>query len=433
VSVFLIWTGLLLAASGDPAANPELTNQVNRLVGQLNAPELTQRDQAERKLLELGAVVLPLLPEIGESTPQEVSLRVTRVQQKLLRAHANATVEPSLVTLKRANLPLAEALQAIATQTHNPIIDHREAFGEKADPARVHADFEKTPFWQALDRVLDQAELTLYGYAGERGAFVVNRPAGESPRSERAVYAGVFRLEPIRFEAVRDLRNTNAQSQSLKLFLEVTWEPRLRPIAVLQPLREIRATGDTGEVIAAASGDAEPEAAIRDGISAAELEIPLNLPKRTTERISTLKGKLLVLIPGEAQDFHFRKLPIVAKNLAPKSVEQRKAGATVTIDHVRKNNLAWEVSLRVRFDEPSVALESHRSWILENPVYFVGPDGQRIEPGGFEQTRQNKDEVGVNYFFDLKDGPEKLDFVYRTPITILEMAVDYEFRDLRLP
>jgi hypothetical protein len=33
----------------------------------------------------------------------------------------------------------------------------------------------------------------------------------------------------------------------------------------------------------------------------------------------------------------------------------------------------------------------------------------------------------------MKDSPEKLEFVYRTPITILEMTVDYEFRDLRLP
>ena len=237
----------------------------------------------------------------------------------------------------------------------------------------------------------------------------------------------------MRFEAVRDLRNTSAKSQSLKFFLEVTWEPRLQPIAVLQPLSEIRATGDTGEAIAPASAEAEPEASIREGASAVELEIPLVLPKRTNETISTLKGKLLALVPGPAEDFRFRNLSVAAKNVTPKSVEQRKAGATVAIDQVRKNNLAWEVSLRLRFDEPSIALESHRSWILENPVYFVGPDGQHIEPGGFEQTRQTKDEVGMNYFFDMKDSPEKLEFVYRTPITILEMTVDYEFRDLRLP
>jgi hypothetical protein len=432
VGIFLIWT-LLAAAPGETAARPELANQVQLLVRQLNARDLIERDQAERKLFEMGEAVLPLLPAIGESTPPEVSQRVTHVQQKLLRAAANAAAEPSLVTLKGTDLPLAEALQSIATQTHNPIIDHRAAFGEKADDARVSVDFQNTPYWRALDRVLDQADLTLYGYAGQRGAHLVNRPAGERPRSERAVYAGLFRLEPVRFEALRDLRNTNPPSQSLKFFLEVSWEPRLQPIAVLQPLGEIRATGNSGEAIAAAAAAVEPEASIREGTSAVELEISLQLPKRTTESIRTLKGKLLALVPGPAEDFRFGHLTMAAKGVAAKSVEQRKAGATVTIDQVRKNNLAWEVSLRLRFDEPSIALESHRSWMLENPAYFVGPDGQHIEPGGFEQTRQTKDEVGLNYIFDMKDSPEKLEFVYRTPITILEMAVDYEFRDLRLP
>ncbi|HEV3137884.1 MAG TPA: hypothetical protein VGZ26_08260, partial [Pirellulales bacterium] len=361
MGMFLIWT-LLAAAPGETTAGPELAIQVQLLVRQLNARELSERDQAERKLFELGEAALPLLPAIGQSTPPEVSRRVTHVQQKLLRAAANAAAGPSLVTLKGTDLPLGEALQSIVTQTHNPIIDHRGAFGEKAVDARVNVDFKKTPYWRALDQVLDQAGLTLYGYAGQRGAHVVNRPAGERPRSERAVYAGLFRLEPVRFEAVRDLRNTNAQSQSLKFYLEVSWEPRLQPIAVLQPLGEIRATGDAGEAIAAAGAAAEPEASIREGTSAVELEIPLELPKRTTETIRTLQGKLLALVPGPAEDYRFGHLAVSATGVAAKSVEQCKAGATVTIDQVRKNNLAWEVSLRLRFDEPSIALESHRSW-----------------------------------------------------------------------
>src|ERR1700674_3121027 len=124
-----MWT-LLAAAPGEPAVSPELADQVSRLARPPNVSELTRPDQAERKLFEMGDAVLPLLPTIGESTPQEVSLRVTRVQQKLLHAAANAAAEPSLVTLKGTDLPLAEALEAIARQTHNPIIDHRGAFGE---------------------------------------------------------------------------------------------------------------------------------------------------------------------------------------------------------------------------------------------------------------------------------------------------------------
>jgi hypothetical protein len=440
---FLICAALVLAAADDTApkndtapkdnaaVKAELADQTAQLVRQLDAQQLAQRDEAEHKLMELGPDVLPLLPAIGERTSAEVALRITRVQQKLLRAQVLAAAEPSLVTLKGADLPLSEVFKDISKQTGNAINDHREAFGEQKDEVRVKVDFDKTPFWRAMDNVLDQAELTLYPFAGQHSAHVVSRPPGTAARSAGAVYAGLFRLEGVRFEAVRDLRNE--QMESLKFFLEVTWEPRLQPFAIFQPLGQITVQGNTGEAIAVASSEAEPEVLVREGTSAAELEIPLVLPKRSTKKISVLKGKLLALVPGPFHDFRFSELPVAVKNVAPQRVEQRKASTTVTLDQVRKNNEAWEVSLRVKFDAPSTALESHRSWVLENEAFFEDAKGQRIEPGGIEQTLQSKDEMGINYFFDLKAGPEKLTFVYRTPITILEMPVTYEFRDLRLP
>ncbi|HEV3024076.1 MAG TPA: hypothetical protein VGX76_16485, partial [Pirellulales bacterium] len=140
---FLIWGTLLLGAD-EPAAKAELAGQVARLVRQLDSAELSQRDEAERKLLELGPDALPLLPTIRPRTPAEVSLRVTRVQQKLLRAQAAAAMEPSLVTLKGDDLPLSDVLKQIAGQTGNTITDHRQEFGEQQDDAHVKADFEKT-------------------------------------------------------------------------------------------------------------------------------------------------------------------------------------------------------------------------------------------------------------------------------------------------
>ncbi len=427
----VLYIASVLAGADDAAAKTALADEVARLVAQLDARELGQRDDAERKLLAMGAAALPLLPAVGDRTPAEVAQRVTRIQQKLLLAQAADAAEPTAVTLKGDDLSLADALAAIAKQTGNPIVDHRAAFGEEKSDVKIKADFDKTPFWRALDNVLDQAELTLYGFTGQRGAFVVSRPPDTAPRSGRAVYVGPLRLEPLRFEAMRDLRNEN--SQALKFFMEVTWEPRLQPIAILQPLGQVTAIGDDGNPIEVTSADAEPEAPIREGVSAAELDIPLTLPGRKIGKIRSLKGRLMALVAGQAHDFRFSHLTPAARNVRPERVERRQAGATVTIDQVRKNNQVWEVALRVKFDEPSGALESHRGWILENETFFQNAAGERFEPGGFEQTRQTKDEVGLNYYFDLKDGPEKLDFVYRTPITILELNVDYEFRDLSLP
>jgi hypothetical protein len=426
----LIWAGLLLAPP-EPVADDPLPEQVGRLVRQLDAQELTERDDAESKLRALGPGVLPLLPETGERTSPEVAQRVSRLRQQLLRAQAVAATQSSVVTLKGDDLSLDAVLAEISKQTGNALVDHRAAFGQRQDDVRLKADFDKAPYWKVLDSLLDQAGLTLYGFAGQRGGFVVNRPPGTANRADKASYVGIFRLEPVRFEAQRDLRNESLGS--LRFFMEVSWEPRLQPLAIVQPLAETSAVGDSGETIAPASRRAELETLIRDGMSTAELEIPLALPKDGTKKISSLKGKLVALVAGPLVDFRFDDLPLVEKNERAKAVEKRQGGTVVTLGEVRKNNDVWQVQLRVRFEAPPTAMESHRSWILDNQAFFQDADGNRVEPGGLEHTLRTKDEVGMNYFFDLPDGPQKLSFVYRTPLVILEVPLAYEFRDLRLP
>ena len=427
----LIGSWLLLAPADAAQVQPPLAAQVQRLARQLDSSRLDERDAAERELLELGAEILPLLPAIDQRTSAEVATRLSGVQQKLLRAQAVAAADATTVTLKGKNLPLSDVLATISKQTGNAIVDHRPAFGEQQRESRVAVDFDKTPFWRAIDAVLDQGGLTLYGFTGQRGAFFVGRPPGAAPRAAHACYAGMFRFEPLKFVAVRDLRNQSLES--LKFTMEVAWEPRLQPFAILQPLSEVSVTDSQGEPIAVAGAEAEPEALVREGISSVELEIPLALPSREVKTVGLLRGKILVLMPGPLEDFRFSELPLAVKGGRPGRVEQRKAAAQVALDYVRKNNEAWEVALRVKFEGPSAALESHRSWILENQAFFEQSDGTRIEPAGIEQSLQNKEELGIHYFFDLKDGPKNLTFVYRTPIIVLELPVAYEFRDLRLP
>jgi hypothetical protein len=427
----LFFCAALLLAHAEPSPDDALAQEVGRLVRQLDAPELTQRDAAENKLRALGPEVLPLLPSIGERTSPEVGRRVARLRQQLLRAQAVAATQASVVTLSGNELPLADVLAEISKQTGNPIVDHREAFGQQADAVRVKAAFDKTSYWKALDGVLDQAGLTLYPFTGKRGAFVVNRPRGAGNRASGASYAGIFRLEPARFEAQRDLRNP--QPGSLRFFMEVSWEPRLQPLAILQSMSDTSAVGDSGKEFAPASPRAELETLIRDGASTAELEIPFALPGRDTQKIAVLKGKLVALVPGPATDFRFDELPIVEKNARRQAVEQRAGGTVVTLGEVRRNNDVWQVQLRVRFEAPETAMESHRSWILDNQAFFEDAQGNRIEPGGLEHTLRTKDEIGMNYIFDLPEGPQKLSFVYRTPLVILEVPIEYEFRDLQLP
>ncbi len=427
----VLYATLLLAAPDAPAPAAELADKVARLVRALDAAQLSERDDAERQLLEGGSEILPLLPEITERTPAEVATRVARIQQKLLRSRALAAAESTTVTLKGRDLSLEKVIEEFGRQTLNTLVDYREDFGESRGDVKLTLDLDKVPFWRALDEVLDQGKLTLYGFAGKRGGYIINRPENVLARKAQAFYGGPFRIEPVRFEAVRDLRNPT--QQSLKLFMEVTWEPRLQPFAILQPLAQVSATDSSGKAVQVGGAGGEPEAAVREGVSAAELELPLSLPERQVESIKQLKGRIVALVPGPAESFRFSGLTVAAKNVPARRVEQRKASTIVVVDHVRRNNEAWEVAVRVKVDAPAAALESHRSWAFDNEAYFEDADQQRVTPGGIEQTLQSSEEFGVNYYFDLKESPQKLTFVYRTPIIVLEIPLDYELHDLKLP
>lgn len=423
--------GAALLAAPAEQQDPALAEQVASLVRRLDAPTLTERDAAERQLLELGGSALPLLPAIDDRMSAEVAKRVTRLRRELMRAQAARAAEPSLVTLKGRDLPLEQVLQSLREQTGNEVVDHRAAFGQAADAIRVDVDLDKRPFWPALDGLLDQAGLTVYGFTGERGVFLVGQSPGAGPRSARASYAGMFRMEPVRFEAQRDLRSD--QAGSLRFFMELSWEPRLQPFTILQRFSDVSALGAGGGTFAVASPQAVTETLIRRGFSSSEIELPFELPPRDTATIATLRGKLVALVPGPLEDFRFEQLPLAAAGARPRPIEQRKAGTLVTLQGVRRNNDIWEASVRVRFEAPETALESHRGWMLENEAFFEAAGGKRIDSGGLEQTLQAKDEIGINYLFDLPEGPEKLTFVYRTPLLVLELPIEYEFRDLPLP
>ncbi len=431
-SLRAVWAlvAMFLIAAAPSARAADVAAETKKLVRSLNARDLAEREAAEKGLVELGPEVLPLLPPVNDRTPAEVSERLRRVRQSLMLRQVEASTRASVVSLHAVDMPLAEVLATISKQSGNSVVDRREDFGDAPAATNITLEFDHRPFWQALDQILDATNLSVYNYGSARSIHVIHRAPGQSPRSQFVSYSGPFRIAPTRLEAEVDLQRRD--SRSLKLFLEVAWEPRLRPITLVQPLATIRATSSEGEIAVDNEG-AEPETSVTGDHTSVELQIPLVLPPRSVGKIDTLKGHIKALVSGPAEEFRFTELPLAKGGGEPKRVEQRKAAVTVSLDRIRKNNEAWEVDVRAKFDEPGDSLESHRGWIFDNDAYFESADGARIAPASYEQTRESRDEVGIKYLFDATDSLAGLAFVYRTPLAILELPVDYEFHDLPLP
>jgi hypothetical protein len=433
----MLWNAAVGWAAEDGAkhqADVEFGRQINRLVRQLDDDRAAERDAAEKQLLELAGTTaaetdrfLQLLPEDNDQMPLAVRDRLSTIRQQVEDRVAKSAVVASTITLTAKAMPLAEVFAAIEKQTGNRLVDSRQEDG--SDPAsmsgNVTIEMKDEPFWPAVDKLLDQTGLGVYSYSGENALEIVSRDMQDGKRFGRATYSGPFRLEILEVQAQRNLRQ--AQRKSLKLQLEVSWEPRLRPIALSQPIDDVQATTDAGTPLSVSQPDAVLDVEVQDGTQAVELVLSFDLPPRDVKKIANLRGKLRALVPGRQAEFRFDD---VAKAVGK---TERKGGVQVTLDDVRKNNAIWEVHMRMALDEDNHALESHRGWVFQNKSFLVGKDGEPIDNAGFETTRQTRNEVGVAYLFDLPDGIEGLTWVYETPAAIVELPVAYEIKDIELP
>jgi hypothetical protein len=413
----------IAAESGEAA---KVGETVRQLIRELDAGQKSRREDAEKKLLALGAAALDYLPENTDRMSAEAGQRLDRVREKLEKSEAEGSLEPTTVTLS-GEMPLGEVLAAIEKQTGNKIVDLRSEFGQEAADPKLKVDFDKTAFWPALDKVLDQADLTIYPYASEGGGLgLTSRGESRLPRHGQAVYSGAFRIEGTEFIARRDLRDP--RSPILSLTLEAAWEPRLRPILIMQPMAAVQATADNGQEISVSAAGGDMQFPIDSEMKSVELPIQFQLPERNVRRIASLKGKLTAMLPGRVETFRFANLD------KTKRVDRKRAGVTVALESVRKNAAVWEVRVLMIFDKATGALESHLStgWVTNNFAALEAPDKKIIPYAGLETTRETETEVGMAYYFDVPSLKGHT-FVYKTPTAIVSLPVEYELKDLDLP
>ena len=192
-SLLLIATAL---AGQAPAADVDaLKAEVRTLVRQLDSPRLEKRQSAEKRLVELGPEVLPLLPEPNADLTAEVKQRVDSIRHQVQETAAKTSAQASPITLHSPGDEAVENPRRTTETERQP--HHRRRGNGPAGPAdpELKVDFDSTPFWQALDDGLDQAGLSVYRFGQQHALCIVPRSPGQVPRTGRASYSGPFRFE----------------------------------------------------------------------------------------------------------------------------------------------------------------------------------------------------------------------------------------------
>ena len=399
--------------------------EVAHLVRQLDDTTLARREEAESKLLEMGIEILEFLPAISARLSAEQQQRLTRVRETLERLASEEAVKASRVTLSEIT-SLSVVLRALENQTGNRVLDYRLRFGQQQLDPEVAVAWDNTPYWEALDDLLDQARLTLYPYPGQAHALALvgRTDEAERLRQDRASYYEIFRIESTTISATRDLRRPELATLAIKL--EIAWEPRVAPITLLQSLEAISAVDENGDTIEVA-GTGVLEFPIQPTAGTVELTVPLGAVPRGVEQIALLKGEFRALVPGRVETFEFPLSMEIADE------QQRKGGVVVTVESVRKSRDLYDVRLLIRYDQAGSALDSHHDWVVRNIVHLLDAEGEVVQHVGFETTRQGRSEIGIAYKFILPDGIDNCRLVYRTPASLVELIVPYELEHIPLP
>jgi hypothetical protein len=430
--------------SGQAAATPDDTMraEVGRLVPQLDATQLERRESAESELLRLGPAALPAIPVDSDRLSAEVRQRLGRIRQRLQQEAAEGSTGTSTITLNADDMPLSKILRSIRRQSGNTIVDDRKKFGQPVSDPHLTVHLDRTPFWLALDRVLDMAGLTVYLYGDGGSLSLIAAEKQGLDHARNACYSGPFRFEPVSVVARRNLREP--VRSSLVVTLETAWEPRLQIIDLVLPMAEVRAVDGHGQALTVADPAAQPEIPVNRNTMAVKLDVPLQLPSRETQIIGRLDGKIVATIPGKIETFRFGHL------LDAKDVVQRIAEVTVTVEGVRLlkskttdsphpnplpkgEGTTYEIRVKIRFDHAGDALASHRQWIFDNKAFLETADGKTIAYESYETTAHSKNEIGLAYQFATDLPMDSLTFVYQTPGTIVTKAVGYQLKDIELP
>ena len=259
-----------------------LRDRVLQLIERLNDPKPEARDEAEARLIKLGARALPLLPDPASVTSKVRKERLEKVRARLRHAEEETSTVASRVTIQAKAIRLSEALGLIQKQTGNGITDLREQLGGETTNPAFDLDIHDVPFHEALDRVARLAEVSVSAFDGRRhdrhhggnaiegSAHSVRRPV---PRRLQAVYRG----------ARPPGRNLGGQRRA-----RGRMGPRLRPM-----LLNLKADGLTvkdDQKRGQTPGHEESnQVVVRPENPAAEINMNLEAPERAAVKIRALE------------------------------------------------------------------------------------------------------------------------------------------------
>lgn len=330
------------------------------------------------------------------------------------------------VTLQSKDRLLSQVLQAVQDQTG---IEVRKGVPE--DP-KVELNLQKMPFWKALDEIAKAADLRVSLYHKDNKITIVQGPYREVPTS----YSGPFRITLKKLITLRDLE-TGAHGCLAKL--EIAWQPPFQPFLVETRPDSFALHDDKGLDQELPKLDKATGYVAGDRF-ATEIDVPLPALRRGVPRIGLFKGGLKMVGSTQMITFTFNDL---------KKEKQEKDGVVAEITgvdaKVNDGENLWTVAVGLKYPPSTFKFESFQinAWLVRNKAILVSkkPKGPRYpENGGYDTDDVAANQTIIRYRWaddpdnNIKLGkPADWKFEYTTPGPVIEVPIEFEFKDVPLP
>lgn len=422
-------------AHAEDTANPAtrdsaVSREVGQLLRDLDAASRATRQAAEKRLLELGPAVVSHLPPPELLPNAAVRDAVARVRIELERRQARASIEPSRVTL-RGIRPLRDWIAELTRQSGNAI-DVSDVAADVLDRP-VGLQMEGEPFWNAVALLSTRTETRLRSDRTSRRLRLDASGPAAGDRELSADYRTPFRIAATSVQSREIAGRTDRQL--VRIGLEVTPEPRLRPLFVQFAASDCTAKAGDRELLPH-NPDASYELPVAEGGGRFPITLDFVAPAKLDREPLRIRGRFNITTAAGSEAIRFSELAQAVTNRL--GVARRRGGVTVTLHKAAfaKAELRGHearVAVSVAYDSGGPAFESHRQWMLHNEVFLETSDGQRVAlNGGHETSRQADGAIAVEYrFVNLPDPLPNYQFVYVAPTLIIDVPVDFELRGIK--
>lgn len=414
------------------AADSAMQRDVQQLLRDLDADSRSKRQAAEKRLLELGPVVLPHFPPPELLPNATVRDAVARIRTDLERRQAQTSVQPTRLTLRGTNAkPLKEWLAELSRLSGNAI--ESDAVPESIQHDHLAVAVNNATFWATVDKVAHLTGMQLQSDPLSRRLRFIKPDQPQLRRELATDTNSAFRIAVMSVQS-RDIAG-QPDRQLVRARLEVMPEPRLRPLFLQFDMQNCVAKAGDRELLPH-NPDANYELPLTEGTGQFPVTLDFVAPAKLPRDSLTVRGRFNITTAAGSETIRFGDLDRIGGNRL--GVARRRGGVTVTLHkagftRVEARGHEARIAVSVAYDTGGPAFESHRQWMLHNEVFLETPEGKRVAlNGGHETSRQGDGTLAVEYrFVDLPDPLPSYRFVYVAPTLILDVPVDFELRGIK--